>query len=143
MFNPYIIILGLFVITGIGTTFWGWRIIARGRRSLHWPQTDGTIDTAVPKYDTNDQLPNIVFSYTVAGQDLKQAVTFPDDTMPSPELTASYLRKYPQGAQVRVFYNPQDPRQATLEPGPAQGDWVMFVFGLLISVFGLIFLIFG
>ena len=41
MFNPYIIILGLFTVTGIGTTIWGVWILARARRSAGWPGVDG------------------------------------------------------------------------------------------------------
>lgn len=32
MFNPYVIILGLFIIAGFIVTLWGWFIIAKARK---------------------------------------------------------------------------------------------------------------
>ena len=44
MFNPYSIILGLFVIAGVLVSLWGLRVIVTARKTLQWPAVEGTIE---------------------------------------------------------------------------------------------------
>lgn len=124
-------------------TLWGWSIIAAARRSLRWPQVDGVIEQCDLSSTEDDLLPHIVFSYIVNGQQQRCQLEFPGGTTPTPEFATSYVQRYPLGAQVRVFYNPAKVEQATLEPGMRQGDWMVFVLGLLATIGGVLFLIFG
>lgn len=141
MFNPYTIILGLFIAAGVLAMVWGWVIVARGRKTLAWPRTEGVIEVSEP--DPHDLLPNIVFSYTVAGQAYRQPLQLSGGITPSQELVASYLKKFPTGARIQVSYDPVRPDHATLEPGPGKGDWIVFAFGLVTTVCGIIFMLFG
>ncbi len=143
VFNPNVIILSMFIIAGLMTTVWGWRIVARGRVTQRWPRVDGVISRADPNSETDNLLPHIEFSYVVAGSTYQHTIDFSGDAPPSPELNASYLRKYPIGAKVHVSYNPTHPQHVTLEPGVGKGDWAVLAFGILISVFGVLFLWFG
>ena len=68
MFNPYIIILSLFIVAGLIATIWGWTIIAKGQKTLRWPNVEGIIEESRPASDADDLLPHILFSYTVAVQ---------------------------------------------------------------------------
>ena len=129
MFNPYVIILSLFIIAGVFASLWGWRIIARGRETLAWPKTNGTITQSEPASDADDLLPLIGFSYQVDNKNYQQTHHFPASVTPSPELSKSYLEKYPVGTSLPVHYHPDDPENATIEPGLANGDW--FVFALV------------
>ena len=65
--NPYIVIIILFIAGGLGTTIWGWTVIARGKRTLKWPATEGVIEKSQPSADGDDLFPHIVFSYAVSG----------------------------------------------------------------------------
>lgn len=141
--NPYIIILILFLLGGLGTTIWGWTIIARGKRTLKWPAAEGVIEKSQPSSEGDDLLPEIVFSYTVSGHRYQRTMEFPGGTNPTQALAASYVDKYPVGAKVSAYYNPQQPGQATLEPGPGRDDWLIFVLGIVVTVIGIGFLIFG
>ncbi|TND01753.1 MAG: Uncharacterized protein FD120_2517 [Gammaproteobacteria bacterium] len=141
--NPYIFILGLFTLAGLLTTMWGWRIIARARQTLRWPSTEGVIDKSEETSDTSDLLPTIGFSYMVAGQTRGSRLEFPGGITPTPEFTRHYLNKYPAGEKVRVYYDPADPDRTTLEPGLGQGDWLIFVVGLLATFIGAGLLLFG
>lgn len=139
--NPYIIILSFFLIAGLATSAWGWAIIVRGRRTRRWPSVDGTVlQNAVIE---DDSMPHIEFGYTVAGRDYRCGQAFPGGITPSRELIASYTAKYPAGAKVRVHYDPARPERATLEPGLARGDWMIFVLGVIGTLFGAVFLWFG
>lgn len=124
-------------------TIWGWTIIARGRKTLLWPAVEGIIEISQQSADGDDLLPRIVFSYTVAGQRFERAVEFPSGTHPTPALAASYVSKYPKGTRVSAYYNPVQPGQATLEPGLARDDWLIFILGIVITVIGFGFILFG
>lgn len=143
MFNPYAIILGLFIVAGLMATLWGMSIIARARKTQRWPMVEGMIETSSPSSEDNDLLPHILFSYAVDTHTYQHALKFPGGTQPSPELTASYTRKYSVGAKVSVYYNPQQPDQATLEPGLARGDWMILAIGITAMAFGIFALFFS
>lgn len=146
MFNPYSIILGLFVVTGLLTTAWGLRIISLARKTLQWPTVKGVIDESRVSSDAsemNDLLPHIKFSYLVDQKEYQQLLKFSGDITPSEEFSKSYVEKYPVGSSVQVYYDPDHPEIATLEPGPAQGDWLVLAIGLCVLVFGIVLFIFA
>ncbi len=68
MFNPYAIILGLFIIAGFIAALWGWFIIAKARKTRRWPVVEGIIEQSAPTSEANDLLPHILFSYTVGAR---------------------------------------------------------------------------
>lgn len=143
MLNAYGLILGLFFITGIITSAWGWRIIVQGRKTRQWPTTEGSIVTSSLDTARDDLLPHITYRYSVNGETLEANVTFSKDITPTQEFSNSYLEKYPVGSQVQVYYDVNQPSNSTLEPGMARGDWLVFAIGLSMALFGLLLLIFG
>ena len=136
MTNPYTIILSLFIISGLIAMTWGWRLLSNGKKSSLWPSVDGTIVES----RQDDLLPLITFSYSVAEKAYETKMNISGDISPSEEFTSSYLKKFPIGKSIPVFYNPEQPEQATLEPGPAKGDWIVFAIGFITTFFGIIFL---
>lgn len=142
-FNPYIIILLLFTLTGLASMGWGWQMIVKARRTRAWPTVPGHIVESTPESEDNDLLPHIVFRYTVEGRDHTAALEYPRDLTPDEEFRAKYLAKYPAGATAAVYYDPTNPARATLEPGFISGDWMVFAIGLGMAVFGVIFLLSG
>ena len=143
MHNAYPFIIGLFILSGLISAAWGWRLIARARKTLFWPATEGTITRSEASAEDDDLLPRIEYSFTVHGKAYQQALTFPTGTSPSQQLTSVYLEKFPLHKKVMVSYHPQDPQQSTLEPGPVSGDWLVFAFGVGAVALGLVMLVFG
>jgi len=141
--GPYSIILMLFTLAGLVMTVWGWIIIARGKRTLRWPSVEGAIERSSPSSEENDILPKIVFSYRVADRRYQCDLALPAGSGVTPDFAESYVKKYPEGAKVRVHYNPEQPEHATIEPGLARDDWLVFVIGILAMVLGAVFLVFG
>lgn len=141
--NYYAIILGLFIIAGLFAVLWGWSIIAKARKTLRWPMVEGTIEQSTSTSEADDLLPHILFSYTVAAYTYQRTLAFPSGTNPSPELATSYAKKYPAGAKVSVYYNPDQPDQATLEPGLAKGDWMIPFLGIIAMALGIYALFFS
>ena len=143
MLNPYTIIISLFIIAGLLTAAWGLWIIVRGRKTLQWPSVEGVILESAIASDNDDLLPHILFRYSIGQVSYKQTMQFPGDVTPTQEFAASYVRKYPEGSRVQVYYDPANPELATLEPGLGKGDWLVFAMGLGTLLFGILFYVFG
>lgn len=141
MINAYSLIIGLFILGGIVSMAWGWRTIRDARKSLRWPHTQGVIERAEAASEADDLLPHIEFSFCLDSEYYRHTFEFPAGTTPSQELSNSYLQKYPAQKEVTVYYHPQDRALATLEPGPAKGDWLIFAFGLGAMVLGIVMLV--
>jgi hypothetical protein len=100
-----------------------------------WPSTMGTVTaSSIEQRHSSDSgwvdYPVIQYSYQVGAQPYQGM-----KLAPGPDVGGSGARKvvarYPAGAQVMVFYNPQNPSEAVLETkAPAQ--WLM---GLLLVIF--------
>lgn len=143
MFNPYSIILGLFVFSGVLVTLWGLRVIVLARKTLKWPYVGGKIEESRIKFGAGDLMPHIVFSYSVGEQNYRQQMKFPVDITPSQEFAKSYVDKFPVGYLVQVFYDPDNPEVATIEPGPAEGDWLILAIGLAMLIVGILMFFFA
>lgn len=138
--NPYFIILTLVTFGGIGISIWGWQILRNSQKVRNWPSVGGTIEESKPSSEHDDLLPHIVYCYEVDNQTLRSSFEFPSGTQPLPEFTQAYLKKYPIGEKVQVFYNPQQTNHSTLEPG-AQGDWMVLAVGILMAIGGAVALL--
>lgn len=100
-----------------------------------WPSTMGTVTmSTIEQRSSSDSgytdYPVVQYSYQVGGQAFQSY-----KLAPGPEVGGTGARKvvdrYPVGAQVMVFYNPENPSEAVLErKAPAQ--WLMW---LLLIVF--------
>ncbi|NOZ51904.1 MAG: DUF3592 domain-containing protein [Gammaproteobacteria bacterium] len=138
--NFYSIILTFTTLGGIGISVWGWLVLQKTRKIKQWPRTTGIIETSSPTSANNDLLPEIVFSYHLDGKKYQKQFEFPEGTHPLPEFTKAYNDKYPAGATVEVFYNPEQHEIATLEPS-AQGDWMILAMGIAMMIGGVLSLV--
>ena len=140
--NFYSLILAFTTFAGVALSLWGWRTLQTSRAIERWPRTTGIIEVSDPSSEINDLLPDIVFSYQVKGKDYRKHFEFPEGTHPLPEFAKAYNDKYPVGAAVEVFHNPEKPEIATLEPG-AQGDWMILAMGIALTLVGALSLSLG
>jgi hypothetical protein len=99
-----------------------------------WPSTMGTVMmSTIDRRSSSDgytDYPVVQYSYQIGGQ-MYQSTKL----APGPEIggtgAGKVVARYPAGAQVMVFYNPQNPSDAVLEKkAPAQ--WLMW---LLLVIF--------
>ena len=131
--NLYPVILGITALGGIAISIWGWRVMAKSKKVKSWPTVNGEIERTSASSESNDLLPLIIFSYLVDGRQYSCTFEFPAGTHPLPEFNQAYLNKYPVGTKVVVYYNPQQPGVATLEP-ETQGDWMILAFGIMLII---------
>lgn len=135
MATELLIIVGSigFVIILLNAIFLG--IIFSTRRKMaaveQWPSTLGTVLTSTLERRRSGNnsgytnYPVVQYSYRVGGQ-MYQSMKL----APGPEVggsgAGSVVARYPAGAQVMVFYNPQAPSDAVLEK-KASAQWVMWL----------------
>src|SRR5215208_3951967 len=126
-----------FVLVILNVVFLG--IIFFMRRKMatvsQWPSTMGTVMMSRIEQRSSSEggytdYPVVQYSYQVGGQAYQNY-----KLAPGPEVGGSgagkIVGRYPAGAQVMVFYNPQNPSDAVLErKAPAQ--WLMW---LLLVIF--------
>jgi hypothetical protein len=93
------------------------------RRARHWPSTSGTVlkarvrtrrRTDVEGRSRFESEPLVTYEYEVNGRIYRGTrLSFAERISPG-EIDA-WLKRYPQGKNVTVYYNPADPSQAVLE----------------------------
>ena len=111
------------------------RVYSQAEAVRQWPTAQGEIlKTWVSvRSDSEDDeyVPEVRYRYTVEGQ------TYTGDRLRAAPVSAGsrngaerMLAAYPQGAVVRVYYNPQNPAESVLEPGVARSFWFFLAGGV-------------
>ena len=107
-------------------------------KAANWSTTMGTVMMSTIQYrrtgNSNSPYPVVVYNYRVMGQMLQG-----NKVMPGMEVGGSGAHKvvarYPTGAQVMVYYDPNNPSDAVLERGmPGYIKW-LWVTMILVDVF--------
>ncbi|HET9913316.1 MAG TPA: DUF3592 domain-containing protein [Anaerolineales bacterium] len=122
-----------FTILVLNAIFLG--IIFSTRRKMtavsQWPSTMGTVlmSTLERRRSSNNSgytnYPVVQYSYQISGQ-MYQGMKIAPGMEVGGSGAGSVVARYPAGAQVMVFYNPQNPSEAVLETkAPAQ--WIMWL----------------
>lgn len=98
-----------------------------------WKKTKGTITVSEwtkSRYGTGRRRRTswgawIVYKYTLDGREFEcSQVELPRTGRPR-----SWLQRYPQGSQVTVYYQPDDPANAVLQTGISRNAWISTLFG--------------
>lgn len=141
--NPYAIILILFTLAGVAMMIWGWLIIARARRMTGWPNVEGVVEKS-PSPEGEDGIERqIDIRYTVAGREFLHHLDITPAPAMSPDAEVENVDRYPAGAKIKIYYNPDSPEQATVELGLAHDSWLIFILGLGAATMGAAFLLFN
>jgi hypothetical protein len=117
----FLIVLGVALIA---VAAWSVRMSARARR---WPATTGLITSSrlVSSYDSSPDA-EIRYTYKVSGVEYQSSNIGYGGHWGSEDSTL--VAKYPVGAVVTVYYEPELPSRALLERGRSL-VWLAFVFG--------------
>lgn len=135
----FLITVGIigFVLLILNVIFLGILFFMRRRMAVvsQWPSTMGTVMMSTIDWRSSSEsgstaYPVVQYSYQVNGQAYQST-----KLAPGPEVGGTgaqkVVSKYPAGAQVMVFYDPQNPSDAVLErKAPAQ--WLL---GLILIIF--------
>jgi hypothetical protein len=141
MNTELLIIIGVisFVFLILNVVFLGIIFFMRRRMAAvsQWPSTMGTVHASFLERRSSSEggstnYPVVQYSYQVSGQAYQGM-----KIAPGPEVggtgAGKVVARYPAGAQVMVFYNPQNPSDAVLETkAPAQ--WIMWLILIIFDI---------
>ena len=114
------------------------------KASSEWPCTKGTIISSELKKEKNSDgkymyTASILYRYEVAGKQYSSTtVSAVDGSTSVASKVKSKLRKYPEESKVDVFFDPEFPDSAMLEPGMSLITSVLLKLPLLFCVFGML-----
>jgi hypothetical protein len=109
---------GLFTILGglAAVGYFGW-IAFQQSSAASWPTTQARIVTSRVELDGDITRANIVFEYSVDGQSHRSTeLWFNSEPAGTQEDMQKLVAEYPLKRSIDVFYNPQDPSQAVVDP---------------------------
>lgn len=139
-----------FLAVGCCSVYGGVSLEKAGREPESWPTTQGTIllshvnsyldENVTDEYGlpTLFYRPVIRYEYEVAGaRHVGKAVNIYPIASSQPSAANEVVARYPAGTTATVYYQPDEPACAVLEPG-APGSWMLILFGAVFAAFGLI-----
>ena len=138
----------LFLLPGAVILFFGLRSYQESRASQDWPSVEGEIRSSEVVSSRSSEggrtyRAEVTYRYTVDG------VSYTGDRIQASTISSSsgsrasaMHRKYPKGKSVKVFYNPERPDRALLEPGASMGAILMSSLGGLFFVMGSLMVVF-
>lgn len=125
----------IFFAVGVGLTIWGGIVLNNANESADWPTTQGEVVLSNVREDSDDDgvtyHAEISYEYVVADREyVSDQVSFGQYGSSDHSHAAEIVNRYPEGRRVRVFYNPEDPETAVLEPGVTWSSYMILVMGL-------------
>ena len=126
--------IGLFLVLG---NFFMLRTIMetknREKAVKSWPSVTGKVgisEARIHRTDGHDtDFPHVSYSYEVNGKTYRSSNILPGGDIGGVNVEST-LARYPKGADVTVYYDPHNPKDAVLEPGKDTASnllWLMIV----------------
>jgi hypothetical protein len=131
-----------------GFSLWsGIKAIAYSKQIVNWPTTQGVVLTSIIGImgltRGRTYVPTIKYSYTIIGQNyVGTHITLGTEWNSSSSKKAdAKQQQYPIGQPCRVYYNPNDPAEAALEPASGRSAWSKVLAGVALILFGVFIMI--
>jgi hypothetical protein len=139
---------GFFSIAfGVGAILYSGFNIVRALLSTRWPSVSGKIAMTRLVYHAGDDTGDrsyVAYSYEVNGQPYRNdrvrfgPINAPRSIVPgvdpapnNPVAAAALAERWPDGSQVRVFYNPSRPADSVLYQNVDWSVWAVLTAGLI------------
>lgn len=142
--NPVTMGIIFAIIGGAIFIFFALPPLQYAAKSKSWPSAPGTItksEVKVWKRDGNTHYePDIAYSYTVEGKKFSSTkITVGDGALDNNVSRAIRLQaEYPVDKEVDVYYDPDLPESAVLQPGTKSGDLMLAGISALFFFIGLL-----
>jgi hypothetical protein len=127
------IILGVFLLSK------GFQDYREGVTSTRWPKAEGVITySAAEDGHDSTSFVRIEYSYKVNEVLYKGDRIYAEsfDTGMSRKAAEEIAMKFPVGHRGPVSYNPLNPDNSLLIPGPGNNVWLLFYGGIIFLIFG-------
>jgi len=134
----------VFVAVGGVIGFFGVRTFQNAQASQEWPSVRGQVtQSQVGTHDSDGTTmysANVVYEYTVGDRSyVNDRIHFGEGSSSNPRPAHNMVAEYPVGASVDVYYSPDDPLNAVLEPGTSGlGVWALPGMGGCFALSGLL-----
>lgn len=140
----------IFLLLGLGVSYYGYRLIRKARASAQWPAAQGAIESSTVDVERERErdsdgdvhyetkyIPQIVYHYRVDGTDYYgDQVSFGSTSSRNPNRAYRIRDQYSPGMEVSVYYDPENPREAVLQPGVKGTTYIVPVIGVLFALTG-------
>jgi hypothetical protein len=140
-----LLILGtVFSIAGGVASFgYGKPLLDKAKASTEWPTTDGkVIESEVERHRNNDDetmyKAMVIYQYSLDGANFESDRVWYGDGYSTNDRSAmqTVVKEYPVGKKVTVYYSPDAPDEAVLQPGAFFSSYLLFGIGLTFAVIG-------
>lgn len=124
----------VFALIGGGLMFFGVMDSVKAASSNSWPTVRGTILSSEISSSTDSDsdttyTSDIRYSYSVGGSPIEGSqVLFGEGSTSDYDAVQKLVDRYPEKSLVTVYYNPDDPTEAVLEPG--FNAWLLLPLGI-------------
>lgn len=145
------IIGSIILAIGVGVTIWGFSTLESAKESLSWPTVEGKvlqsdiervrkISSRRKKRKRKSRISyqaNIFYEYSVKSNKYSSdKISFGDYSSSSQSHARSIVNRYPKGKTVKVYYNPETPELAVLEPGVSWATYIPLGSGIFFILIG-------
>jgi hypothetical protein len=138
--NPETIGSIIGMLFGAGLFFTQYKELKNAQDSLEWPTTKGIVILSEVKTDESNESviykTNIHYKYTLKSQDyFSDRVSFGWPEYSDIEQAKTAVKKYKQGQNINIHFNPANPSESVIEPGMNNSSLELF-FGVWIFLAG-------
>lgn len=144
-FMPVFAVIGILL-----TIFWGIPTARNAMESKNWPSADGriTISDVSENYDSDDgsitYTAKVAYNYSVNSLPYTgSTVAFGDYGSSDPSHAGGIVSRYPVEKNVKVYYDPGDPKTSVLEPGSGWSSFMGLIVGIAFAIIGVVGFIFA
>jgi len=141
MANAILIAFGVIaIIIGVVPYIVQFRQGLRADASKKWPTASGTITASSLEQSPDNKRryrAALGYSYRVGGKDYQSTRVFWGGNEGREKHMASVVETYPAGTKVRVFYDPNNPAEAVLNPIQNTGSRQMVLYAMAMVTLGL------
>lgn len=136
----------VFFLVAAGTLWWGITTVRNASVSRNWPAVSGTITASQVTISTDKNgttySADVQYKYVVNDRWYTAGtVNFGEYGSSNRGRADKIVARYPPGSPVTVYYNPDDPNTAVLEPGVTWGSYFSIFMALLFFIVPAVILI--
>jgi hypothetical protein len=138
----------LFIIVGASVLYFGLGQIELAKQSVDWPTVEGMVQQSTVEYRRDSEgggayYAQVLYDYTVQGVTYSgNRIAIGDYGSGTPSYARSIVNEYQVGRTATVYYSPDNPEEALLEPGLQNQAYLTPGIGLAFVIAGGIMAIF-
>ena len=139
----------LFILVGIVALIWGGIVLKNASASAAWSSvrgevTESKVETKAERVKRNERWrtektywAKVRYSYSVEGTPYTGGKVSFGEYGGKQEHARQIVKRFPKGKAVDVYYDPEKPEMAVLEPGVTKSSYLFLGIGLVSTICGI------